>query len=59
MYKISAVILILLISGCASKNEARSLICFGFCTEQAFNRDVESPSKEVITAIQAKKEEKK
>ena len=53
MHTSQVILVVLLLSGCASKNEARSLFCFGFCAEQSFNRDV-TPSPETVKELKTK-----
>ena len=53
IHTLQVILVVLLLSGCASKNEARSLLCFGFCSEQAFNRDV-TPSPETVKELKTK-----
>jgi hypothetical protein len=41
-----ALIIALLLAGCASKTDGRSLICIGFCSEQSLKTETTPPEKE-------------
>jgi hypothetical protein len=40
------ILITLLLAGCASKTDGRSLICVGFCSEQAIKTET-TPNKEI------------